>query len=66
MQGIQPKSNNNGKAQMFVILLASMWHGHNFVQQFGLMYINKLTQRLDLQNVYGPGFDNVVDLTGPA
>ena len=24
MQGIQPKNNNNGKAQMFVILLASM------------------------------------------
>ena len=27
MQGIQPKSNNNGKAQMFVILLASMCNG---------------------------------------
>ena len=26
VQGIQPKNNNNGKAQMFVILLASMWN----------------------------------------
>ena len=25
VQGIQPKNNNNGKAQMFVIFLASMW-----------------------------------------
>ena len=26
VQGFQPKNNNNGKAQMFVILLASVWN----------------------------------------
>ena len=29
VQGIKPKNYNNGKAQMFVILLASMWHDRN-------------------------------------
>ena len=37
MLGIQPKNNNNGKAQMFVILLASMCHAINMT--FGDDYI---------------------------
>ena len=34
VQGIEPKNNNNGKAQMFVILLASMCNGGRGVARF--------------------------------
>ena len=49
MQGIQPKSNNNGKAQMFLILLASMCSASDRIfLHFDIIYYGKCNVELVL------------------
>ena len=55
MQGIQPKNNNKGKAQMFVIFLLSSLCG---VTLSGLFYGHP--HKIDASQVLGPGDKKVL------